>query len=131
MLSSFLRAVMVLTLVAVCGRAGGPEGAGVGAGLGFALVCIATIVMAGRVTALPVGAYLRGVTRPLLPCMPMYLAVVAVAHGLAAAGVPLIASLVVQILAGALIYIAAALVLVRPGVDELIRIGREALRRPR
>ena len=131
MLSSFLRAVMVLTLVAVCGRAGGPEGACVGAGLGFALVCIATIVMAGRVTALPVGAYLRGVTRPLLPCMPMYLAVVAVADGLAAAGVPLIASLVVQILAGALIYIAAALVLVRPGVDELIRIGREALRRPR
>lgn len=131
MLSSFLRAVLVLSLVAVCGHVGGPSWACVGAGLGFALVCVGTIVTAGRVTALPIGAYLRGVARPLLPCIPMYLAVVAVAHGLAAAGVPLVASLVVQIAVGAVIYIAAAFVLVRPSVDELIRIGREALRRRR
>jgi len=131
MLSSFFRAVMVLTLVGVCGYAGGPTWACVGAGLGFALVCIATIVIAGRVTALPVGAYLRGVARPLLPCIPMYLAVTAVAHGLAAAGVPLLASLVVQIAVGALVYVAAAFVLVRPGVDELLRLGRETLRRRR
>ncbi|HEX7844100.1 MAG TPA: oligosaccharide flippase family protein, partial [Kofleriaceae bacterium] len=131
MFSSFFRAVLVLLLVAVGGYAFGPSGACVGAGLGFALVCIATIIAAGRVTALPVGAYLRGVARPLLPCIPMYLAVVAVAHGLAAVGAPLIASLVVQIAVGAVVYPAAAFVLVRRDVDELLRIGREALRRRR
>jgi hypothetical protein len=32
---------------------------------------------------------------------------------------------------GAILYVAAAFALVRPGVDELIRIGRDALRRRR
>lgn len=131
MLSSLSRAVVVLTGVAVCGYAGGPYWACVGAGIGFAVACIFTIVVAGRVTALPVGAYLRAVARPLLPCVPMYLAVIGVAHGLAGAGVPLIASLAVQIAVGAIVYVVAAFALVRPAVNELLRVAREALRRRR
>lgn len=131
MLSSLLRVAAVLALVAVGGIAGGPSWACAGVGVGYAVVCVLTIVIAGRTTPLPVGAYLRGVARPLLPCVPMYAAVVALAHGLAAAGVPRLASLVAQVAVGAVVYIAAAFVLVRPGVDELLRIGREALRRRR
>ncbi len=131
MLSSVVRAIMVLTLVAVCGYAGGPYWACAGAGLGFLVTCVVTIVTAARVTSLPVGAYLRAVARPLLPCVPMYLAVIAVARGLAAAGVPLIASLVAQIAVGAIVYVVAAFVLVRPAVDELLRVAREAIRRRR
>ena len=129
MLSSVLRAVIVLTLVAVCGYVGGPNWACVGAGLGFLMTGVVTIVSAGRVTPLPVGAYLRGVARPLLPCIPLLLAVVAVQRGLDAVGVPRIASLAVQIAVGAGVYVAAAFVLVRPTVDELIRIARDAIRR--
>jgi lipopolysaccharide exporter len=131
MLSSVFRAVTVLALVAAGGYAGGPDGACVGAGLGFLVVCVVTIVAAGRVTALPVAAYLRGVARPLLPCVPMYLAVVGVAHGLAAAGAPPIASLIAQIAAGAAVYVGAAFVLLPRDVAELVRLAREALRRRR
>jgi lipopolysaccharide exporter len=132
MLASFLRVIIVLSLVAVGGRlAGDPIGACVGAGVGFAVHAVVTIVASGRATDLPAAAYLAGVARPLLPCIPMYLGVVALARGLAAAGVPLVASLVLQIVAGAILYIGAAFVLVRPGVDELLRLGRDAIRRRR
>jgi PST family polysaccharide transporter len=131
MWSSFLRAIAVLSLVAVGGAIGGPRGACVGAGFGYALHSVLTVVAAGRVTDLETGAYLIAVGRPLLPCIPMFVAVIALQHVLVAAGTPLIVSLVAQIAAGAVIYIAAAFVLCRPGVNELLRLGRDAIRRRR
>jgi PST family polysaccharide transporter len=131
MLSSFLRAVVVLSLVAVCGYAGGPSWACVGAGLGYALHSVLTIVAAGRATGMHAAAYLRGVVRPMLPCVPMFLAVTALSRALASAGVPLVASLALQIGFGAVVYIGSAFVLLRSDVDELLRIGREAIRRRR
>lgn len=128
MISSFVRAIVVLALVAVCGAAGGPNWACVGAGIGYALHATLTIVIGGHTIGLPAIAYVRAVARPLLPCVPMYLAVVALQHGLAVAGTPRVVSLAAQVLAGAAVYIAAAFVLVRPSVDELLRIGREAIR---
>src|SRR5262249_13797865 len=117
------RAAVVLTLVAVCGAAGGPNWACVGAGIGYALHTTLTIAIGGRTVGLPAGAYLRAVARPLLPCIPMYVGVVALQPRLAPAG-----ALAAQVIAGAVLYIAAAFVLVRPSVDELLRIGREAIR---
>ncbi|MBC7974039.1 MAG: hypothetical protein H7138_03570, partial [Myxococcales bacterium] len=99
--------------------------------VGYALHSVFTVVAAGRVTDLHAGAYLIGVARPLLPCVPMFFGVIALQHVLDATGVPLIVSLIVQIAAGAVIYIAAAFVLCRPGVDELLRLGRDAIRRRR
>jgi PST family polysaccharide transporter len=131
MWSSFLRAISVLALVALCGYAGGPSWACVGAGLGFTLHSVLTIIATSRATGLSAAAYLVAVARPLLPCVPMFVAVVAIGRGLAAAGIPLFASLAAQIVAGAAVYIAAAFVLVRGDVDELIRIGRGAIRRRR
>jgi PST family polysaccharide transporter len=131
MWSSFLRAIVVLSLVAAGGYAGGPNGACIGAGIGYALHSVLTIIVSGRATDLPVGPYLLGVARPLLPCVPMFLAVMFLERGLAAAGAPLIVSLAVQIVAGAIVYIGAAFVLVRPSVDELLRLGRDAIRRRR
>jgi len=131
MLSSFVRAIVVLSLVAAGGAIGGPSGACVGAGAGFALHTVLTIIVSGRQTELPVGAYLLAVARPLLPCIPMFVAVLVVAHGLDVAGVPPLVSLVVQIVAGAIVYIGAAFVLVRSSADELVRLGREAIRRRR
>jgi PST family polysaccharide transporter len=131
MLSSFLRAVVVLSLVAVCGYLGGSSWACVGAGLGYALHTILTIIAAGRATGLHAAAYLRGVARPLLPCIPMFVAVTGVERLLSAAGVPLVMSLALQIVTGAVVYIGCAFVLVRGDVDELLRIGREAIRRRR
>ncbi|TMQ20172.1 MAG: hypothetical protein E6J91_04535 [Deltaproteobacteria bacterium] len=131
MWSSFLRAIVVLSLVAAGGIAAGPRGACIGAGIGYALHSGFIIVGAGRATGLPVAAYLLGVARSLLPCVPMFVAVVVLQRGLAAAGAPLVASLAVQIAAGAAVYIASAFVLVRPSVDDLLRLAREAIRKRR
>lgn len=130
MWSSFVRAAVVLSLLAAGGLGFGPSGACVGAGIGYALHSVFTIVAVGRTSGLPAAAYLRGIARPLLPCAPMLLAVIGIERGLASAGVPLIASLVVQIVTGAAVYIAAAFLLVRRNVDELLDLGREAFLRP-
>jgi PST family polysaccharide transporter len=131
MWSSFLRAISVLALVAVCGYAGGPSWACVGAGLGFTVHSVLTIIATSRATGLPAGAYLRAVARPLVPCVPMFFAVTGVARVLTAAGVPLIVSLAAQIAAGAIVYVGAAFALVRGDVDELLRVGRVAIHRRR
>lgn len=128
MLSSFLRAIAVLSLVAAGGSLGGPIAACVGAGIGYALHSVLTIIACGRATGLPVGAYLVGVMRPLVPCVPMFLAVEGVR--LATAGVmPASVSLILEIAAGGMVYVAAAFVTCRPGVDELLRLARDAVRR--
>jgi len=129
MWASFMRAVLVLALVAVGGLVAGPRGACVGAGVGYAAHSIWTILAVGRVTELPAAAYLAAVGRPLLPCVPMFFAVLGLAHVLDASGLPLVASLIVQIAVGAVVYIVGAFVLVRAGVDELLRLGRDAIRR--
>jgi len=124
MVSSFVRVIVVLSLVAVFGALGGPNWACIGAGAGFAFHSLLTIVVAGRATDLPVAAYLLGVARPLLPCGVMFVSVVAIQRTLGAARVPLLASLSVQVISGALIYIAAALVVMRSSVNELLQLSR-------
>lgn len=131
MWSSFMRAVLVLSLVAVGGTLWDPRGACVGAGVGYAAHSVWTVIATGRVTALPAGAYLIGVARPLLPCVPMFVAVLGVAHVLEAASVVPLVSLIAQVAIGAVIYVAAAFVLVRDRANELVRLGRDAIRRRR
>jgi lipopolysaccharide exporter len=128
MFSSFLRAIVVLSLVAICGHAGGPLWACVGGGIGYALHSIITIIAAGRLVGFPVGEYLVGVARPLLPCIPMFLAVMGVEETLTGR---LHSALVLgaEVLTGAIVYIISAFILVRPAVNELIRLGREAIGR--
>jgi hypothetical protein len=58
-------------------------------------------------------------------------AVVAIQHALGTAGVALVVSLAIQIISGALIYVVAAFVSMRSGVNEVLRLGRDALRRRR
>lgn len=129
MFISFSRAIVVLLLVASLAIAGGPSGACLGACIGYALHSIGTIVVVGRATGLPIGSYLIGVIRPLLACIPMYAAVTGVAITLDAQGVPKLASLAVQIVAGGVVYIASAFVLARSSVLEIIRLGKGAIRR--
>lgn len=130
MFSSFLRAVVVLSLVAVGGYIWGPLGACVGGGIGYALHSVLTIIAAGRLVGFPVGQYLLGVARPLLPCIPMFLAVMGVEEALTGR-IHNALVLGAEVITGAVVYIIAAFILVRPAVDELLRLGREAIGRRR
>jgi PST family polysaccharide transporter len=135
MISSFSRAIVVLPLIAIFGYVGGSaDWACIGAGIGYAFHAVFTIVATGAVTDMATGAYLRGVVRPLLPCIPMFFVVELVERTIVAPSdnhVLLVASLAAQIISGAIIYVGAAFMLVRPSVDELLRIGRESIRRRR
>lgn len=131
MISSFLRAVVVLSSVAAWGYLGGPLAACVGACVGYALHSVLTITFACKVCELPVGAYLLGVARPLLPCIPMFLAVTELGRILADTPLHPAASLVVEIAMGGIVYIISAFVLIRRDARELVRLGREAISRRR
>lgn len=129
MLASFARAVVVLSLVAVMGLAGGPLWACVGGCVGYAIHSVGTIVVAGRATKLPIVDYLIGVARPLLACIPMFAAVTGARIGLASLGAPLIVSLVTQLLVGAVVYVAFAFLVVRSTSLEMIRVATGVIRR--
>ena len=131
MWASFIRAVVVLSLVAVGGSVGGIQGACWGAGIGFATHSVLTIIATSRATGLSTTAYLGGCMRSLLPCAPMYFAVEAVAHALAAASVPNVVSLIVQIVVGAVVYVVGAFVFCRAGAQEIARLAKATLRRRR
>ncbi len=129
MYASFARAVIVLSLVAVCGWLGGPLAACVGAGIGYAVHSLLTIIASASVSKLPLMSYLVASFRPLLPCIPMFLGVYELGHLLAAYGVPPLVSLIVQIAVGGIIYVTFAFVFVSASSRELLRVGMSALRR--
>ena len=129
MYTSFLRAVLVLVLVAVFGYYGGVLWACIGANIGCAIHMIVTIVVAGRRTGFDVGAYLAGCARPLLPCVPMVVAAIGIGRGLGGTMLPLPAVLALQVAGGAVVYALGGYVVARAAVDELIRLGREAIGR--
>lgn len=129
MYTSFARAVIVLSLVAVCGALGGIHAACVGAGIGYAIHTVLTIAASSKVSGLPFMQYIVASFRPILPCVPMFFGVYELGHLLAAWGVPPLASLIVQIVAGAVIYAVSAFVLAGQSSRELLRVGLQALRR--
>jgi PST family polysaccharide transporter len=131
MFMSFARAVLVLPLVAAFGAAGGPEWACVGGCIGYAVHSLGTIVVAGRATGLPIADFLAGVIRPLVACAPMVAAVLGVEAALDEAGAPIVVSLIAQIVAGGLVYVASAFVFARPTAREMIRLGKGVIRRDR
>jgi len=125
MFSSFFRAVVVLSGVAIGGAVGNPVWACVGGGIGYGMHAIGTIVVAGIVCNYSVKNYLIGISKPLIPCVPMFLAVIGLAHVLDDA--PKLVSLVVQVAAGAVVYTLGAFVFLRPAVRDILRLGREAI----
>jgi PST family polysaccharide transporter len=123
------RAIAVLGLLTVCGIAGGPLWACFGACVGIAAHTIVTIVVTGRATGIDARACLIGVARPLLACAPMFLAVVAFRDSYRALGIPDAAGLAAEIVVGAAVFAASALVFARPTALELIRLARQTLAR--
>jgi lipopolysaccharide exporter len=129
MITSIARAVMILGLVVVLGKLGGPLWACVGVGLGYAFHSVITVILAGRLTRLPMGPYFIGVARPLLACIPMFSAVTALRLALVSAHVPLLVSLVAEVVCGAVVYVGAVFVVARSNARELTALGRNAFRR--
>jgi lipopolysaccharide exporter len=79
---------------------------------------------------IPAGAMTVAFLRPLLACVPMVLAVLAVRHGLRAAGMDRpVVSLVFEILAGIAVYLPAAFAIAPAIARDFLDLIKKALRR--
>jgi lipopolysaccharide exporter len=120
------RAVIIIGLVAGFGAMGGALWACLGAGIGYALHSLVTIIATGKSTGLPVRPYLIGVGRPLLLCIPMFATTMALGHLLNAAAAPPLVSLIAQVAVGAAVYVGAAFTFARPTSMLILKLARGA-----
>jgi PST family polysaccharide transporter len=126
MAMSVARATSLLAMVALLGWLGGPVWGCAGVGVAFALHSVFTVVLAARFTALSALQYFGSVLRPLLACIPMFIAVAAFRTFFAQRGVPGAVSLAAEVIGGAVVYLGAAFVLAGTNVGELVRLLRPA-----
>jgi len=101
----------------------------VAVGLGFGAHTLAAFWVVRRVDGLPFGALLRSVAGPLFACGPMVAAVFLARRGLALGSAPRLLELAVEVLAGAVAYVIAALTFSRGASRELVARAAEVLRR--
>jgi hypothetical protein len=98
-------------------------------GIAFGLTAIGGVMMIMREGPSP-AKLLIGFMQPLLACGVMALAIWGVHHGLASAGVThAVVYLLVEIVVGAIAYVAAALVLCRETSRDMLGLLKQALRR--
>lgn len=101
-----------------------------GVGTAFALHTLVTATICVRVFGVSGTGLFWAFTRPLLACLPMVAAVLAVRYGLRAAGIDsTLLSLILEIATGALVYVPSAFVIAGPVARDFIDLLRKALRR--
>jgi PST family polysaccharide transporter len=101
-----------------------------GVGMAFAVHTLVTATVCVRVFGVSGTGLCWAFLRPLLACLPMVAAVLGARYGLRAAGVHRdLISLILEITAGALVYVPSAFVLARPIARDFLDLLRKALRR--
>ena len=115
-------------LLLTLGRAG-PLHACVAVGVAYGLHALASIAVVHALDGVTVRAFVTRCAPPLVACIPMAAAVLAsrhllASHGGAAPGV----GLVVEVLAGAWVYVAAAVLLAGTASRDLLALARMTLR---
>ncbi len=133
--SMWLGVVHVVALfgsMAALGLTLGPLWACAGVGASFALHAALSVAYVSHYDGIPVRRFAQGFFLPLLSCVPMVAAVLGVRWGLAALGVWVRGvNLGLELLAGTLAYVAAALVIGRPISRDLVQLVKEAVQKRR
>jgi PST family polysaccharide transporter len=125
----FFKLGILLLAIVTLGRASALWTCGA-VGIAFGLHMLACLWVIKKSDGIPLRTLLMSLAAPLLACVPMALAVLAVRHlVLALGGMPLIPLLILEILAGALVYVGAALLFARQASLELVSRVRDAMRR--
>lgn len=106
----------------------GPYWAAGGVGLGFALHALASMALLHRTDGVSMRAMLRAMSGPLLACVPMVGAVLAVRHGLCLAVCHPILGLVVEVMAGALVYLVSCFIVARGVTGDFLGLMRRSFR---
>jgi lipopolysaccharide exporter len=117
-------------LVAALGALGGPLWACLGSGTTYALALVASAVLTARYEGISAWAYLSGVARPLLACVPMFAAVQLLRISLGGGSMSGVALLAAEVALGVAVYVPSAFLLAAPATRDLLDVTRQALRRP-
>ncbi len=129
MVLSFFHAAALLGLIGTMGRLN-PLWACASVGLTTAVSTVATLIVLERLEGVSTLRTVGEIIRPLLACVPLYLAVVGTRELLTNLGLKSgLVSLLVQVPVGAVVYIAAAFLFAGPTARDLIRLVRQALGR--
>lgn len=118
--------VLLLATMSLLGLLG-PLWACAGVGVAFCARALAAMFVVGRADGVRLSAFLAGLFPPLLACIPMLAAVLALDGWAQSRGVAPGVLLGVECVAGALVYAVSALVLARDASLELLRLGQSAL----
>jgi lipopolysaccharide exporter len=108
----------------------GPHWTAASVGLAFGGQALVTIALVIRSDAIPAWSLASAVLRPLAACAVMAAAVLGARYGMLALGVTAAkAILPVEIIAGAIVYVVAALVIAGPTARDFLQLLRRALKR--
>jgi lipopolysaccharide exporter len=120
-LAAILGSIALLALL-------GPYWAAAGVGIGFALHALASMWLVEQSDGIPMKKMLAGMVGPLAACAPMVGAVLAARHGLGLADHHPLAGLIVELVVGAVTYVASALLLARRASADFLGLLRRSFR---
>lgn len=130
MVLEWLKVGAIIGGVGALGWLGGPLWACGGVGLAFGLHALASMALVRRVSEVSYLALVGPLWRPLLACAPLVLAVLGARAGLSRfAPLPPGVALVVEVMAGAIAFVLAALVIARDAAREFLGLLKKVRRR--
>ncbi|XXY46282.1 oligosaccharide flippase family protein [Sorangium sp. So ce269] len=132
MILEWLKVGAIIGGIVLLGSIGGVLWACAGVGVAFGVHALASLWVVKRADGVPYARLLRPLVRPLLACLPMVAAVLAVRYGLQQLGpLPRGFRLGAEVVAGGLVFVASALVIARQASRDFLQLAREAMRRRR
>jgi PST family polysaccharide transporter len=122
-----LKVVVLIVAILALGQLG-PLWACAAVGIAFGVHALASLWWVKRIDGIELGTLVGGLGRPLLACVPMVAAVVAVRHALQHVGpLPRGFGLLAELTAGAIVYVPAAFLIAGTASRDLIAQLRGAL----
>lgn len=130
MVLEWLKVLAIVGGVGALGALGGPLWACAGVGVAFGLHALVSMALVRSQSGISYAAMVRPLSGPLLACVPLVGAVLAVRYGLARFDyLPRGTRLGAEVLAGAAAFVLAAFVVAPQASRQFLQLGRGALRR--
>jgi PST family polysaccharide transporter len=130
MVLEWLKVAAIVGGIALLGSVGGVLWACAGVGVAFGVHALASLWVVKRADGVPYTRLLRPLIRPLIACLPMVAAVLAVRYGMARLGeLPRGVRLGSEVVVGALAFIVSALAIAPHASRDFLTLAREAMRR--
>ncbi|WP_233562522.1 oligosaccharide flippase family protein [Sorangium cellulosum] len=132
MILEWLKVGAIIGGIALLGSIGGVLWACAGVGVAFGVHALASLWVVQRADGVPYMRLLRPLIRPLIACLPMVAAVLAVRYGVRELGpLPRGFRLGAEVVAGGSVFVASALLIARQASRDFLQLAREAVRRRR